>query len=163
MLALRFRLGLTVGAIVAAIATVGLVGSHSAAATGSAIGPKQHYVGLVNGKHKGAVIYVVCPGPAGGTRTGPPAGNQTVSVRRVRSGGGYTGSAAHEVWAQFGKDERHVVGFRRYGVSKAIPTALRLPCQGTGTVTFTTCFGTLPCASNAKDDRVPVRFVNIAA
>jgi hypothetical protein len=108
------------------------------------------------------VIHVVCPGPAGGSRTGPPAGNQSVSVRRVRSGGGFTGSAAHEVWAQFGKDERHVVGFRRYGVSKAIPTALRLPCQGTGTVAFTTCFGTLPCAANAKDDRVPVKFVNIA-
>ena len=126
------------------------------------IGPNQHFVGFVNNKHVGAVIYVVCPGPAGGDRTGPPAGNQTVKVVRVASGGGYTGSSAHEIWAEFNKDAIHVVGFMRYNVAKAIPTSLRLPCSGKGTVTFTTCFGTLPCAANAKDNVVPVTFENIA-
>jgi len=158
----RSRLAVAVWLTVVTLAAAGLIGSTDAAATGTAIGPHQHYIGLVNGKHKGAAIDVVCPGPAGGTRTGPPTGKQTVSVRRIRSDGGNTGSIAHQVWAQFGKDERHVVRFNRYDVSKPFPTGLRLPCQGTGTVTFTTCFGTLPCAANAKDDRVTVRYVNIA-
>jgi hypothetical protein len=126
------------------------------------IGPNQHFAGFVNNRHVGAAIYVVCPGPAGGDRTGPPAGNQTVKVVRVASGGGYTGSSAHEIWAEFNKDAIHVVGFTRYNVAKAIPTSLRLPCSGKGTVTFTTCFGTLPCAANARDNVVPVTFENIA-
>jgi hypothetical protein len=133
-----------------------------AAATTSPIRPHQHYVGLVNAKHVGAVIYVVCPGPATG-QSGPPAGNQTVAVRKVLSGGGYTGSFAREIWAQFGRDEFHVVAFTAYNVAKPIPTSLRVPCQGTGTVTFTTCFGTLPCAANSKANTVPVTFENIAA
>ena len=74
----------------------------SAAVTTSKIGPRQHYVGLVNAKPSGAVIHVACPGPSG--RTGPPTGGQTVNVKRVSSGSGYTGSAAHEIWAQFGRD-----------------------------------------------------------
>ncbi len=133
-----------------------------AEATTSPVAPNQHYIGLVNTKHTGAVIYVVCPGPVVIGRTGPPAGNQTVAVRQVSSGGGYTGSFAHEIWAQFGRDLFHVVGFTSYNTAKPIPTSLRLPCQGTGTVTFTTCFGTLPCAANAKADTVTVTFMNIA-
>src|ERR1700704_216141 len=85
------------------------------------IGPNQHFVGLVNNRHADAVIYVICPGPAGGDRTGPPAGNQTVKVVRVASGGGYTGSSAHKIWAEFNKDAIHVVGFTRYNTAKAIP------------------------------------------
>jgi hypothetical protein len=133
-----------------------------ASATTSPIGPNQHYVGIVNGKHVGAIIDVVCPGPAGGNRTGPPTSNQIVKVVRVSSGGGDTGSIAHEVWAEFNKDALHVVGFTTYNSPKAIPTSVRLPCSGTGTVTFTTCFGTLPCAANAKDNVVAVTFENIA-
>jgi hypothetical protein len=148
---------------IAVLATVAALGTAiPAQAATPPIGPNQHFVGLVNGKHVGAVIYVVCPGPAGGDRTGPPAGNQTVKVLRVASGGGYTGPSAHQIWAEFNKDAIHVVGFTTYNTAKAIPTSLRLPCSGTGTVTFTTCFGTLPCAATAKDDVVPVTFENIA-
>ena len=144
-----------------AVATIA-VGFLSTSAVATSIGPKQHYLGLVNAKHANAVIHVACPGPAGGHRTGPPVGRQTVSVKRATSGGGYTGSLAHEVWAEFNKDAIHVAGFTTYNTPKAIPTSLRLPCGGTGTVTFTTCFGTLPCSANAKDDVVRVTFVNIA-
>ena len=144
--------------IAAAVIVIATVATPAAATT--PIRPNQHYIGLVNATHTGAVIYVVCPGPA--ARTGPPAGNQTVAVRKVLSGGGYTGSFAHEIWAQFGDDQVHVVGFTSYNVAKPIPTSLRLPCQGTGTVTFTTCFGTLPCAANSKPDTVTVTFENIA-
>jgi hypothetical protein len=147
---------------VALLATVMTLGTAvPAQATTPPIKPNQHFIGLVNNKHVGAVIYVFCPGPPGGT--GPPAGNQTVKVVRVSSGGGYTGSSAHEIWAEFNKDAVNVVGFTTYNTAKAVPTGLRLPCSGTGTVTFTTCFGTLPCTADAKDNVVPVTFENIAA
>jgi hypothetical protein len=145
--------------IVTVVVVIATVATPAAATT--PIRPNQHYIGLVNAEHTGAVIYVVCPGPAAG-QTGPPAGGQTVAVRKVHSGGGYTGSSAREIWAQFGKDQFHVVGFTAYNVDKPIPTSLQLPCQGTGTVTFTTCFGTLPCAANSKPDTVTVTFENIA-
>jgi hypothetical protein len=149
--------------VVASAVTVTLLALASptlATAMSASIGPNQHYLGLVNGKNIGAVIYVVCPGPAAG-RTGPPAGGQTVSVVQVASGGGYTGSFAHEIWAEF-NDNFNVVGFTTYNTPKAIPSGLKLPCGGTGTVHFTTCFGTLPCSVTAKDDVVPVTFMNIA-
>jgi len=129
---------------------------------GAPIGPHQHYVGVVNGSTTKAVIDVVCPGPAGGNRTGPPAANQTVAVHQVASGGGDTGSVAHELWAQFPKDLLHLVAFHTYDTPGTIPASLRLPCSGTGIIDFTTCFGTLPCATDAVDDLVPVTFVNIA-
>jgi hypothetical protein len=150
-----------VGTVAAALLVVGISATPTLATT-AAIGPNQHYLGYVNGKHVHAIIRVVCPGPAGGNRTGPPIEGQTLTVRRGSSGGGDTGTFAHEIWAEFGKDALHVVGFASYNTPKAIPTGLRLPCGGTGTVTFTTCFGTLPCASNAKDDVVHVTFANIA-
>jgi hypothetical protein len=59
-------------------------------------------------------------------------------------------------------DAIHVVGFTTYNTAKAIPTSLQLPCSGKGTVTFTTCFGTVPCAANARNDVVPVTFENLA-
>jgi len=151
------------GAVFAVVAMEVGLASPSGAGPTSAIGPNQHYLGYVNGKHSQAVIHVACPGPAGGHRTGPPVGRQTVNLKRVSSGGGYTGSLAHQrIWAQFGRDALHVVGFTSYNTPKAIPNGLRLPCDGTGTVTFTTCFGTLPCSSSAKDDTVRVTFENIA-
>jgi hypothetical protein len=128
---------------------------------GDPIEPEQHYLGLVNGTNAKATIYVVCPGPAAG-RTGPPAGNQTVAVTQVATGGGDTGSIAHEVWTQFATDPLHVVSFATYDTPATIPTTLQLPCEGTGTVDFTTCFDTLPCAVDAVDNIVTVTFVNIA-
>ncbi len=146
-----------------AIAVLCLAVGPSATPAGAAtppIGPNQHYIGLVNGQHTGAVIYVVCPGPA--SRTGPPLALQTVAVRRVSAGGGYTGSFAHDLWAQFGRDMIHVVRFSAYNVAKPIPTSLRLPCQGKGTVAFTTCFGTIACHADTRSDTVAVTFANIA-
>src|SRR4051812_6588481 len=75
-----------------------------AAGAAGRIRPHQHYSGLVNDQHDDAVIYVVCPGPATGDRTGPPAGDQTVSVERTRSGEGRTGSVGGQIWAQFNDD-----------------------------------------------------------
>ena len=162
MAVVRSVLRMVAGAVLVVVTVVVVIATVATPAAASPIGPNQHYIGLVNGKHSGAVIYVACPGPVIPGLTSPPAGNQTVAVRRVLSGGGYTGSSAHEIWAQFGKDQVNVVGFTAYNVAKPIPSAARFPCQGTGTVTFTTCFGTQPCAANSKPDVVTVTFENIA-
>jgi hypothetical protein len=147
-------------AAVLATVTIGLTSVTAADATGKPIRPHQHYLGLVNGNNTD-VIYVACAGPIYPGRIGPPVGNQTLSVIRAPSGGGNTGSLGRQIWAQF-NDLFKVVGFTTYNTPQPIPSDWQVPCGGTGTVTFTTCFGTLPCAADAEDDVVPVTFVNIA-
>jgi hypothetical protein len=56
-----------------------------------------------------------------------------------------------------------VVSFSRYDTPALLPSALQLPCEGTGTVAFTTCFGPVACAIDAVDYTLTVTFVNIAA
>lgn len=143
---------------VACALAAGLLTASGAAASGR-IGPNQHFIGLVNGKHAGAVIYVVCAGPAGGT--GPVAGGQTVAVKRVRSGGGDTGAGGGVVYARITPSS--IVEMRRYGQSESIPSSTQVPCQGTGVVTFSTCPLPQPCGAGAKVDSVPVEYVNLGA
>jgi hypothetical protein len=144
----------------AAALVAGGFGTGSALAV-SPIGPNQHFIGLVNGKHTGAVIYTVCPGPAGGNRTGPPAGNQTVAVKRVHSGGGDTGAGGHSIGARI--TPTTVVTIDGYGDAEPVPTSARVPCDGSGTVAFSSCPLPQPCGAGARVDDVPVRFINIAA
>src|SRR6202043_3982908 len=110
--------------------------------------PNQHFVGLVNGKHTGAVIYVVCPGPQNGD--GPVAGDQTVAARRVAAGGGDTGASASVIYVRV--TPTTVVTLKAYGHPKPIPTPARLPSQGTGDVVFSTCPLPQPCGAGAKVD-----------
>ena len=150
--------------IVAGLAVLGalpLAGGGIAGAAPSPIGQNQHFVGLVNGKHIHAVIYVVCPGPAGGARTGPPAGKQTVAIRRVKAGGGDTGAGGHDVGARVTPTTIIMLG--SYGHPVPIPTSARVPCQGRGTVAFSPCPLPQPCGSGAKVDNIQVTFLNIAA
>jgi hypothetical protein len=60
-------------------------------------------------------------------------------VVQVPSGGGCTASAS-TIFAQFGSDPRQAFIFHAYGVTDPIPTTMRVPCDGTGTVTFSVCF-----------------------
>jgi hypothetical protein len=129
------------------------------------IHPNQHFIGLVNGSNDKPVVYTVCPGPAY-TGTGPLAGNQDLSVGRVASGGGFTGPYSG-VYAWFAQDSSangpQLVRFARYGVPQLIPSAVRVPCDGTGQVEFDSCPPLpIPCAATAVPDVVEVRFVNIA-
>jgi hypothetical protein len=130
------------------------------ASASTPIGPNQHFVGLVNGKHKGAVIYTVCPGPAGGTRYGPPAGGQTVAVKRVTAGGGDTGSTGHLIYARI--TPTTIVTLTAYGQPEPIPTTASVPCDGPGIVLFTSCPVPQPCGAGAKANNVAVTFINIA-
>src|SRR5207237_1380635 len=81
------------------VAVSSLFSVSPGSAIGASIGPEQHFVGLINGRHRSAEIYLDCPGPPQVGRTGPLAGKQTVSVRRVRIRGGDTGSIGHAIWA----------------------------------------------------------------
>jgi hypothetical protein len=49
-----------------------------------------------------------------------------------------------------------------YGTKVAIPDEVRVPCDGTGRVEFSSCPYLAPCAFGWEPDFVDVQFVNIA-
>jgi hypothetical protein len=149
------------------LATVIAAASASAVAASAPIGPHQHFEGVVNGARDDATVDTVCPGPAGGDRTGPVAGNQKWWVARVAGGDGDTGPFS-QVYAWFVPAQASAaqpvqVRFDSYGVRKAIPTKIQVPCTGTGTVEFSSCPYLAPCAAGWVPDYVTVHFVDIAA
>jgi hypothetical protein len=151
-------------AVVALVASVALLGSAAEAQT--PIGPGEHFIGLVNGSNDLPVVHTVCPGPWWPGRTGPVAGGQSMSVARVADGAGYTG-LFNRIYAWFDPADPTTVPtqikFRRYGTPRSIPTSIRVPCDGTGKVTFSSCPFGAPCAAGWVPDHVDVQFVNIAA
>lgn len=142
----------------AALATLTL--SDVAGASGGRIGPNQHFVGLVNGDHTGAIIYTVCPGPEG--QMGHPAGNQTVEAVRVSSGRGDTGSTGNVIYGYVPGAPPAITQLTRYGTPGAISTSAMIPCGGNGVVYFSSCPLPQPCGAGAKTDDVAVKFENIA-
>ena len=131
----------------------------NAQTTSHRIQPNQHFIGLVNGQHAGAVIYTICPGPAGGT--GRPAADQSVSVRLVAAGGGDTGASGGVIYARI--TPMTMVAMTRYGHPEPIPMSARVPCEGSGTIVFSSCPLPEPCGSGATVDDVQVAYVDIAA
>lgn len=68
--------------VFAAAATAMFSGATAAMAQGAPIGPNQFFIGLVNGNHTNALIYMVCPGPSFSGQTGhPESGRRSVSLR----------------------------------------------------------------------------------
>jgi hypothetical protein len=149
------RLALIFG--VGAAATSGLA---APAFAGAPIGPNQSFLGEVNGKNNGAVVYVVCPGPIFPGRTGPPAGNQAVEVTPSRSpsGPGFTGSLGNHVVVRFADDPTTKMTLGSYDTPAPIPTSLRLPCGGTGKAVFKP----KPTSGTARSAVVVVTYDNIA-
>jgi len=147
-------------AFFAAVALVTLLPFGAASAAG--IGPDQHFIGLVNGDHSAAVVYTVCPGPAGPGRMGPPAGNQSVEVKRVAKGGGDTGSTGSHVYGYIPGSPPAITLLKRYDAPGAIPTSAMVPCGGMGVVYFSSCPLPQPCGEGARLDKVEVKFENIA-
>ncbi len=148
--------------LVAAVALATLAPSGTAGASGGRIGQNQHFVGLVNGKQRGAVVYTVCPGPVSPGQTGPPAGNQTVEVKRVSAGGGDTGSTGSVVYGYIPGGPPAITQLKRYDTPGAIPTSAMIPCGGTGVVYFSSCALPQPCGTGSKIDYVAVKFEDIA-
>jgi hypothetical protein len=103
----RSRWAIAVMGLAVALEVAVLGTSAAAGPVTQPIGPNQHFLGLVNGKNTGAVVYTVCGGPISFGRTGLPAGGQYLSVAQVALGGGYTASA-NIVFAQFSSDPTHV-------------------------------------------------------
>ncbi len=130
------------------------------------IGPNQHFSGVVDGKRGSAVVETVCAGPVWAGRTGPVVSGQTLAVRRARKGSGSTGLFS-QIYARFvpqkGGTTPTQLRFDSYKEPRAIPSSVRVPCEGTGQVEFSSCPYLAPCAYGWVPDFVDVRFVNIAA
>lgn len=148
-------LAVTCGSVLGTVVTGPVAGARAS----SLIGPKQLFVGLVNGTPAKATIDVLCPGPA---NTGHPLANQTVAVRLAPSTAtstGFTGSRGRSVVATFGGPATNApVTFDSYG-SRPIPTSLILPCGGTGTVVFSP----RPTSKTARNATVTVSYLNMGA
>jgi hypothetical protein len=163
---------------VLAVLTATVVGLGATAAMAAAtppdqgrIGHNQVFLGLVNGNSgitTHAQIRVACPGPVVSGELTHPLAHQRLEVDQpevIDADFGNTGAHATHINAYFGippsaSDAGGIATFRRYGVRKAIPTTLSVPCSGSGFITFIP-FPRDPGTSRAYV--VPVDFVNIAA
>jgi len=153
----------------AAVAALIMVATLSGASGATAfapdpIGPKQHFIGLVNGSNFQATVYTACGGPIGPGRTGPVV-DGALSVARVAKRHGATGPLS-QVYAWFVPDASgpppQMVKFSDYGVAQPVPEAVRVPCDGKGKVQFSPCPYLAPCVAGWVPDLVSVRFVNVA-
>jgi len=155
------RFGLLFLATTAAL--IGLAAAPAGAQT--PIGPDQHFVGLVNGSNVDPTVYTVCPGPASPGQMGRVLDGQTLSTAEVASGAGYTAGFS-SVYAWFvptvALPPPPSVNFTHYGVAKRIPKSVRVPCEGTGQVEFSSCPYLAPCVFGWVPAYVTVTFVNIA-
>jgi hypothetical protein len=159
------------GSVTVAFAIIALVGAGGeAAAAHTPIAPQQHFVGAVNGKQGSAaldraVVETVCPGPAGGHRTGPVKKGQTMAVAQVAKGHGDTGVFSH-IYAWFqpvpAGARPVMLTFKRYGEAQRIPTSVRVPCSGKGEAVFSSCPYLAPCAFGFVPAIVKVIFKNVA-
>lgn len=140
------------GAAVLAVAATALAVLPTAASAddlGPLIGPKQYFTGSVAGiassgaANGGAIIGVNC---AGAASTGSPLPGQSVEVKLlvppVTATVGYTGTAANSIEANLIWSNGEVVfvtplaTFKAYSTPLAIPTDIKVPCSGTGEVSF---------------------------
>jgi hypothetical protein len=147
------------GVLLAVCAVLAGTVATNAETTSHPIQPNQHFIGLVNGQHAGTVIYTICPGPRGGD--GHAAADQSVSVGLVAAGGGDTGAGGDVIYARI--TPTTMVAMTRYGHPEPIPMSAHVPCEGSGTIVFSSCPLPQPCGSGAAVDDVQVAYVDIAA
>jgi hypothetical protein len=159
------------GVMLAGVLLAGTVLVYPAGAALS-VGPKQYFTGVVNGHEGNTVIPIAirmaCFGAVRPGETGHPMAGQTLSVHQlfppVATAGslGFTGNDA-EIGVFFAAPPPAARSaavtttpiFRRYDVSKRLPTSLTLPCAGTGTVYFVP----IPVIPPSRAATVPVDFV----
>lgn len=162
---IRFRR--TLLPVAAAFATVALTGSAALAdpvGDPAPIGPNTPFIALVNGQSANTVIAVVCPFPLTAGETGSPVSGQYVEVEPevVTPAGpyGFTGSAADSVDAVFTPASAlsEAVVIKDWFVRVPLPSTLRLPCSGSGVVSF----DPMPGSSTARSATVTVTYGNVA-
>ncbi|MBB5868161.1 hypothetical protein F4553_001540 [Allocatelliglobosispora scoriae] len=125
--------------------SVSLIAAAPAAAA-TPVGPNQYFAGNVNGSYASSPIRVACPSTSP-TATGHPLPNQYVYASLAPTTPtldiGYTGAAATSlvVTLRFSNSTSgnvYTVGsLAAYDTRLAIPTALTLPCSGSGLAYFT--------------------------
>ena len=160
-----------VGAVLGLALLAGTVLAFPAGAA-SNVGPKQYFTGVINGRDGNTTVPIVirmaCFGAIRPGETGHPMGGQTLAVHELfpptaTAGSlGFTGNDfeigvffnAPPPVASSGSVTATPV-FRRYDVSKPLPTSLTLPCFGTGTVYFVP----IPVIPPSRAATVPVAFV----
>jgi hypothetical protein len=152
--------------------TVFATDASAAAPPQRKVGPNQVFAASVNrqtGVGMPAAIRMACFGPIRPGQTGHPMGGQTVEVLRpevVVANDGFTGPTANEIRVFFNAPPpspaatptvSSSVTFHRYGVRRAIPTSMFLPCAGRGNVYFVP----LPAGAlgPARSGVVPVNYV----
>jgi hypothetical protein len=154
----RHRLPVTIAAVSLTLAAPAALAGPAVAA-GPKVGPNQSFTGLVNGRPANADVMMACFGPVRPGQTGHPLPHQYLEVILTPGPlpGGFTGSKADHIFAQFVVPTPipEGVNFKRYDVKVAIPTSFVLPCSGPGTVTFTP----LPTSPSAQSEKVSVHYV----
>jgi hypothetical protein len=144
------------------------------AGAASKIGPNQYFTGVINGMDGNTItpipIQMACFGPLTPGETGHPLAGQALAVHQlfpptVTGSLGKTGNDS-TIDVFFGapppapfrgantKSKTTTVSFSHYDRTKAIPTSLRLPCGGTGTVWFVP----VPVVPPSQAQAVPVQF-----
>ncbi|MBV9285235.1 MAG: hypothetical protein JO176_11505 [Acidimicrobiia bacterium] len=121
------------GAAVVAVAASGAVIPQGR------VRPNLQFGALINGRGSTATVSMGCFGAVRPGERGHPMNGQTLEVFRPEAlrVQGYTGANATSIVARFSDDPSVTVSFNRFGVTKALPTTLSLPCSGSGQVTFT--------------------------
>ena len=147
--------------LLAAAMSCFLVLSVAPASAGQSIGPEQAFAGSVAGSFDGATISMRCHGHA---TTGRPVRGQSLEVYSPPPPIAYgtihigdTGAAATSIVAFLREDPSIVLA--RFTTSfqvLSIPTSLRLPCSGSGTVRF----APRPASSTSRAAWVSVVFAS---
>jgi len=138
------------------------------------IGPDQYFTGVINGTDGNTItpipIQMACFGPSTPGETGHPLRGQTLAVHQLfpPSTGSTLGETGNDSTIEvfFGAPppaagaapssaaSSKPVSFERYDKTKALPTSLTLPCDGTGTVWFVP----IPVVPPSQAQAVPVQF-----
>lgn len=154
-----------------AVAAVAAAGLQAGPAQAGAVGPKQYFTGVINGKDGNTTtpipIEMSCAKPHRPGETGHPRAGQTLAVHQLFPPGSGSGSLGYT-----GNDSRIEVFFTapppsgappagttpvftRYDRTRPLPTSVTLPCSGKGTVWFSP----VPVVPPSQTAAVPVRYV----
>jgi hypothetical protein len=156
----RLRIGLVTSVAALIVAATAVPAVAGGVVDPAPIGPKNYFVGEVNGSTGPATIQMACFGPVTPGQTGHPLAGQTVTAIPVAdpttTTAGYTGTAANSISVGFTSPalSNLPIVLHDWAVSVAIPTTLILPCYGSGTATFTP----VPTSPTARSATVAVTY-----
>ena len=142
------RTALRIASVSAVTLVAGAAIATPALAAGNPIGPKQYFYGEVFGLSASTTPNVIAVACAGAASTGHPLANQYVAAHQlfppIAATTGYTGNDANEINVNLFYSQGTIsvvtpvfATLRYYDQNVEIPTALTVPCGGTGVLDFT--------------------------